>query len=69
MTTQYLVPQQAIDVQNVVLRNATFCRWAVTSPVAEIVASVIQSQSVRFYFDNFFCAAGRHVPRPQRALR
>ena len=48
----------ALNVQNVVLRNALFRRWAIESPIAEIVSKVIQSKSVRFYFDNFFCKEG-----------
>jgi len=48
----------ALNVQNVVLRNALFRRWAIESPVAQIVATVIQSKTVRFYFDNFFCKEG-----------
>lgn len=50
--------QGALNVQNVVLRNDLFRRWAMESPVAQIVATVIQSSAVRFYFDNFFCKEG-----------
>ena len=59
-STEYPVRRNkgALNVQNVVLRNALFRRWAIESPVAEIVATVIQSKSVRFYFDNFFCKEG-----------
>jgi ectoine hydroxylase-related dioxygenase (phytanoyl-CoA dioxygenase family) len=47
-----------LGIQNVVLRNAYYRRWATESPVAEIVGRVIQSKSIRFYFDNFFCKEG-----------
>jgi ectoine hydroxylase-related dioxygenase (phytanoyl-CoA dioxygenase family) len=47
-----------LGIQNVVLRNAYYRRWAIESPVAEIVGRVIQSKSIRFYFDNFFCKEG-----------
>ena len=59
-STEYPVRRNkgALNVQNVVLRNAKFRHWAVASPVSEIVASVIQSRTVRFYFDNFFCKEG-----------
>jgi ectoine hydroxylase-related dioxygenase (phytanoyl-CoA dioxygenase family) len=59
-STEYPVRRNkgALNVQNVVLRNALFRRWATESPVAELVATVIRSKTVRFYFDNFFCKEG-----------
>ena len=48
----------AISVQNVILRSPVYRDWAINSPIAEIVAQVIKSDSIRFYFDNFFVKQG-----------
>ncbi len=59
-STEYPVHENngALGIQNVILRNGFYRRWAIESPVAEIVAQITQSQSVRFYFDNFFVKVG-----------
>lgn len=47
-----------LGIQNVVMRHPFYRRWAVESPVAEIVGQITQSDTVRFYFDSFFCKEG-----------
>ncbi len=47
-----------LGIQNVILRHPFYRKWAIESPVAEIVGQVIQSDTIRFYFDNFFCKEG-----------
>jgi hypothetical protein len=47
-----------VNVQNVVLRHPLYRRWATESAVASIVGQVTQSETVRFYFDNFFVKEG-----------
>jgi ectoine hydroxylase-related dioxygenase (phytanoyl-CoA dioxygenase family) len=45
-------------VFNAVMKEPFVRRWAIESPVAEIVARVIASQTARFYFDVTFCKMG-----------
>ena len=47
-----------LGIQNCILRHPFYRKWAIESPVAEIVGQVTQSETVRFYFDNFFCKEG-----------
>lgn len=47
-----------LGIQNVVMRHPFYRKWAIESPVAEIVGQVTRSDSIRFYFDNFFCKEG-----------
>lgn len=58
--TDYPVSRRGggMGIQNVILRDPLYRRWAVESPVASIVGQVTQSQRVRFYFDNFFIKEG-----------
>ncbi len=59
-STEYPVARQEgkLGIQNVVLRHPFYRKWAIESPVAEIVGQVTQSDTIRFYFDNFFCKEG-----------
>jgi hypothetical protein len=51
-------PSGSFGIQNVILRNAFYKRWALESGVLDIVGQVLQTETVRFYFDNFFCKEG-----------
>lgn len=51
-------PNGMLGVQNVILRSPVYRRWAVESSVAAVVGQITQSETVRFYFDNFFCKEG-----------
>jgi len=60
-STEYPVgknPNGAFGIQNVILRNAFYRRWALESPALDIIGQVLQTETVRFYFDNFFCKEG-----------
>jgi hypothetical protein len=51
-----------VSIQNMILRHPFYKKWAVESPVASIVGQVTQSETVRFYFDNFFGKEGATGP-------
>lgn len=48
----------AVGIQNVILREPFYRKWAIESGVAQIVGEITQSSAVRFYFDNFFIKTG-----------
>ena len=47
-----------LSIQNMTLRHPFYRRWAIESPVSSIVGQVTGSDTVRFYFDNFFGKVG-----------
>ena len=51
-------PTGMTGLQNVILREPFYKKWAMESPVSQIVGEVLQSSTARFYFDNFFIKEG-----------
>ncbi len=51
----------SVGIQNIILRDPLYRRWATQSAVASIVGQVTRSKTVRFYFDNFFIKDGQGV--------
>ena len=69
-STEYPVARQEgkLGIQNVVLRHPFYRKWAIESPVAEIVGQVTQSDTIRFYFDYFFCKEGDQKKWQRRCI-